>query len=106
MSRLPLATQRLVVEFTAAEGALIRMLGVVERREYSSSPPRFEYHLTESGRALSPVMSALRQWGDDHVTQGPPPVVFEHDCGAAFVPVMHCRACGQAAVRGSIHVRH
>ena len=26
--------------------------GVVERRQYQSGPDRFEYHLTESGRAL------------------------------------------------------
>ena len=34
MSTLPLSTQRLVVEFTAEEGALVRMLGVVERRGF------------------------------------------------------------------------
>ena len=34
MSTLPMNTQRLVVEFTAQEGALVRMLGVVERRGF------------------------------------------------------------------------
>ena len=34
MSTTPLNTQRLVVEFTAEEGALVRMLGVVERRGF------------------------------------------------------------------------
>ena len=34
MSTTLLNTQRLVVEFTAEEGALIRMLGVVERRGF------------------------------------------------------------------------
>ena len=33
--------------------------GVIERRPYQSAPPRFEYHLTESGRALLPVLDAL-----------------------------------------------
>src|SRR4051794_15834866 len=55
-------------------------VGVLERRQYSESPPRFEYHLTASGRALSPVIQALRQWGDDYATVGPPPVVFQHEC--------------------------
>jgi len=34
MSTPPMSTQRLVVEFTAGEGALVRMLGVVERRGF------------------------------------------------------------------------
>jgi DNA-binding HxlR family transcriptional regulator len=80
-------------------------VGVLERQEYSAAPPRFEYHLTPSGKALSPVIQSLRQWGDDHVTAGPAPVVFEHDCGHDLVAVMHCQACGQALEPGSVHVR-
>jgi acetolactate synthase II small subunit len=34
MSTPPIGTQRLVVEFIAEEGALVRMLGVVERRGF------------------------------------------------------------------------
>ena len=34
MSTPSMSTQRLVVEFTAGEGALVRMLGVVERRGF------------------------------------------------------------------------
>lgn len=79
-------------------------VGVLERRAYSAAPPRYDYHLTAAGRALSPVLQALRQWGDDHVTQGPPPVVFTHDCGHELVAVMHCRACGEALEPGSLHV--
>jgi DNA-binding HxlR family transcriptional regulator len=37
--------------------------GVLERRQYQSGPDRFEYHLTESGRALLPVLDALLDWG-------------------------------------------
>ena len=37
--------------------------GVVERRRYQSGPERFEYHLTESGEALLPVLDALLVWG-------------------------------------------
>jgi DNA-binding HxlR family transcriptional regulator len=37
--------------------------GVVERRQYQTGPDRFEYHLTESGRALLPVLDALLVWG-------------------------------------------
>jgi DNA-binding HxlR family transcriptional regulator len=38
--------------------------GVVERRQYSQRPPRFEYHLTTgAGEALRPVLLSLAQWG-------------------------------------------
>ena len=37
--------------------------GVIERRLYSEHPPRLEYHLTEKGKSLGPVMQALREWG-------------------------------------------
>ncbi len=38
--------------------------GVLERRAYSEHPPRYEYRLTEKGRALFPVIAALIAWGD------------------------------------------
>ena len=42
--------------------------GLIERHQYSAHPPRDEYHLTESGRDLAPVLAALREWGERHVT--------------------------------------
>ncbi|MBV2355381.1 helix-turn-helix transcriptional regulator [Streptomyces sp. J2-1] len=41
---------------------------VIERRPYSERPPRDEYHLTPMGRDLLPVLRALREWGERHVT--------------------------------------
>ena len=38
--------------------------GVVERRPYQANPVRHEYVLTEKGKALWPVIEALRAWGD------------------------------------------
>jgi DNA-binding HxlR family transcriptional regulator len=40
--------------------------GLIERKLYSEHPPRLEYHLTEKGRSLGPVMKALREWGRKH----------------------------------------
>lgn len=37
--------------------------GVLEKRLYRSHPPRYEYHLTEAGRGLVPVLIALQDWG-------------------------------------------
>ncbi|ACU74256.1 transcriptional regulator, HxlR family [Catenulispora acidiphila DSM 44928] len=41
--------------------------GVLERRQYSDRPARFEYHLTDAGRGLLPVLIALQNWGAQHV---------------------------------------
>lgn len=40
---------------------------VLERRRYTDHPPRHEYHLTDKGMALVPVLVALQDWGTRHV---------------------------------------
>ncbi len=39
---------------------------IVERFFYSDHPPRAEYHLTDKGKALEPVVEAMRAWGRTH----------------------------------------
>ena len=45
--------------------------GIFERVLYAERPARYEYVLTESGRALFTALNALRQWGDEHLTDKP-----------------------------------
>jgi DNA-binding HxlR family transcriptional regulator len=40
--------------------------GVVGTRLYESHPPRYEYFLTDKGKALGPVLKALHGWGERH----------------------------------------
>lgn len=47
--------------------AMLVERGVLERRQYSDRPPRSEYHLTDAGRGLLPVLIALQNWGAQHV---------------------------------------
>jgi DNA-binding HxlR family transcriptional regulator/peroxiredoxin len=42
--------------------------GVVEKVDYSTHPPRFEYHLTDKGRGLLPVLIVLPDWGTRFVS--------------------------------------
>lgn len=37
--------------------------GVIERRKYSDRPPRYEYHATQKGKELDPILLAFRSWG-------------------------------------------
>lgn len=41
----------------------LEQAGLVSRTVYAEVPPRVEYALTERGRALRPVVRALREWG-------------------------------------------
>ena len=76
--------------------------GVLERRLYQEHPPRYEYHLTEAGRDLHTVITALRNWGDKHVTrEGPRPSRFVHACGGADPAQLVCPDCGEPVVAGS-----
>ena len=38
--------------------------GVLSRESYSDHPPRMVYRLTPKGRALGPVLLAMKDWGE------------------------------------------
>lgn len=78
--------------------------GVIAKRPYNERPLRYEYYLTESGRALSPVLLTLKQWGHEHVRQGSDPVKFRHTCGSEFTAELHCGACGHELGSGELRL--
>ena len=41
--------------------------GFITRKVYAQVPPKVEYSLTEHGRSLEPIISALKLWGDTHL---------------------------------------
>ena len=43
--------------------------GVLQRVPYSEHPPRDDYRLTDKGRDLWPVLTAMRQWGDAYAAR-------------------------------------
>ena len=38
--------------------------GILERQTFPEVPPRVEYGLTEKGRALLPIVAAMREYGE------------------------------------------
>jgi DNA-binding HxlR family transcriptional regulator len=79
-------------------------IGILERRQYSQHPPRHEYHLTDAGRELRPIVLALKEWGDRRCEPGSEPVVFEHTCGEEFHPLTVCAACREPVGEGELTV--
>lgn len=69
--------------------------GVLTKVPYEQHPPRYEYVPTDAGRALQPILLDLMEWGDQYVTDGPPPTVWEHTCGAELHPRTVCASCGE-----------
>ena len=69
---------------------------MLERVPYSEHPPRFDYRLTDKGRDLWPVLTAMRQWGDAYAAPAGPPVQVVHTgCGHHAGAVMVCASCGE-----------
>lgn len=42
--------------------------GIVERVQYPEIPPRVEYSLTPTGRALEPIIAAMDAWSRNHAS--------------------------------------
>lgn len=72
--------------------------GLVERQAYSERPLRHEYHLTPKGRALTPVVLALREWGEQWCKPAgtePATRMFHRTCGTELALDGNCPACGR-----------
>ncbi|SRR6266545_4419098 len=71
--------------------------GLLERVRYQDHPPRYEYHLTATGRDLTVPLIALMHWGDRHLTTtaGPPRLTRHRDCGGDLQATLTCTGCGE-----------
>ena len=71
--------------------------GVLERVPYQQRPTRWDYRLTDKGRDLWHVMTAMRQWGDRWAAPDGAPVELVHKaCGHVAEAVPTCSECGEA----------
>ena len=82
--------------------------GLVERRRYQDHPPRHAYALTEKGRDLWKVTTALREWGDrwDASGYGAPTVeVVDRRTGRELQLALVDPETGQTVPREQIQYR-
>ena len=60
---LPAITQRMLTKQLRE----LEEAGLVSRLVYAEVPPRVEYSLSPLGRSLSPIIAALRSWGENYL---------------------------------------
>ena len=79
--------------------------GLVERRPYRAD--RAEFHLTERGRELWPILHGLMEWGDRHcAAPGGRRRVFLHAaCGTELTATGHCPACELTPAAADVETR-
>jgi DNA-binding HxlR family transcriptional regulator len=70
---------------------------VLERRQYSDRPPRYEYVLTARGQELVEVLMVMVRWGDRWLAgEAGPPVLYRHQaCGQISHVELTCSQCGE-----------
>ena len=79
--------------------------GVLDRVPYQDNPPRSEYRLTDKGRDLWNVLTAMRQWGDRWAAPHGAPLNMRHKtCGRVVKAVAVCSYCGELLSPQSITV--
>jgi DNA-binding HxlR family transcriptional regulator len=70
--------------------------GMLERRRYSTHPPRDEYVPTARGRDFRPVLLSLMAWGNAHFApEGKSVQLYDAETGAVVDPVLIDRATGR-----------
>lgn len=74
---------------------------ILERVDAGEHGERFEYRLTAKGEALLPVLTTLREWGDEWIFgEGNEPLVFRDRASGELLPRTRVRdAAGRALSR-------
>ncbi len=64
--------------------------GLLDKVRYEEHPPRYEYRLTDKGRAFWDVLAAMWRWGSDWLwgEKGPTLALFDRDTEKEVRPVV------------------
>jgi|HubBroStandDraft_3_1064219.scaffolds.fasta_scaffold36440_2 DNA-binding HxlR family transcriptional regulator len=91
-------------QVVASRLARLVAAGILRKAAYQHRPTRYEYRLTDMGRALHPVLVTLTIWGDQWLDdgQGPPNPLRHTACGATGQPRLICDQCGEPTPAGTL----
>jgi DNA-binding HxlR family transcriptional regulator len=82
--------------------------GLLEKRLYEQRPPRYEYVLTEKGRAFYRVLAAMWRYGEDWLWpegEEPPLQLFDPDTGEPVQPMVVNEQTGEPIDVRKVRVR-
>ena len=71
---------------------------IFEKVIYNESPKRYEYKLTEKGRALYPIIVSISVWGSfwNNENKEFNEIHYLHkSCNQQMIPVLSCPCCGE-----------
>ena len=79
---------------------------VLARNRYQERPERYEYVLTEKGRALYPIIVALMAWGDRWASprNGPPAILVDRETLRPLEPALVDRQTGAPIELGKVRL--
>lgn len=82
---------------------------VIDRRSYQQRPVRYEYWLTDKGKALFDVLYAMRNWAEKWAYQpgetgdgGPAMRYIHRSCGTDVGLATICPGCGETLGYGAL----
>ena len=80
--------------------------GVLERRQYETHPPRYEYVLSAKGTELVDLLMVMVAWGDRWADDGAgPPVLYRHHaCEEISHVELRCAHCGTTMRAGDVEL--
>ncbi|MGH1371477.1 MAG: winged helix-turn-helix transcriptional regulator [Cellvibrionaceae bacterium] len=82
---------------------MLLQMEVLERKEYQSNPPRYQYELTEKGKSLYPQTMAVRQWVLDCLPEAIHPFKLVHkNCGQDLSVDVVCGHCQEKPGVGNV----
>lgn len=61
--RIPNVTQRTLTNQLRE----LEVDGLINRKVYAQVPPKVEYSLSDLGRSMTPILGALKDWGDENL---------------------------------------
>ncbi|WP_425917525.1 winged helix-turn-helix transcriptional regulator [Acinetobacter sp. TSRC1-2] len=75
---------------------------ILVKTPYVQRQERYEYHLTEKGLALYPILMSMANWADEWMNKGfGKPMQYTHkSCGHKITPRLVCSECN-----GTLHAK-